>query len=122
MDPVSKRQSYPLSEVRIHVESVPKYEPFGEKPHTMPELMEASDTVRYLYGTGTGRFWAFSTLANLKLDLLIIPKGLVGRVNVRPVDEKIFSAFIRNDEAKTLLRVEPLYCTCSHLMFSTQDP
>jgi hypothetical protein len=34
------------------------------------------------------------------------------------VDEQIFAAVIGVNKAKSLARIEPFYCTCTHLCFS----
>ncbi len=64
---------------------------------------------------GVGRLGAFTTLTNFEFNLLVVLQRLIWRVDVRPMDEEILTTAVRTDEPKPLLRIEKLYCTCSHV-------
>ena len=63
-----------------------------------------------------GRTRALLALSNLKLYLLTFIKGCVAlSPDLGVVDEQIFAAIVRVNEAKTFTCIEPFYCTCAHL-------
>ena len=65
--------------------------------------------VRSLFTLGAGD--------HVERDLLVLLQGL----ETRPLDcgmmrKKVFATTIRADETKTFRIIEPLYCTCTHLL------
>lgn len=53
-------------------------------------------------------------LGDFEADLLAIAQAVEARpLHGRHVDENVRAAVVRSDEAITLVRVEPLYSTCS---------
>ena len=66
-----------------------------------------------------GRTWAFFALSDLVLDALaFVERRVAIRLDFRVVHEQVIATIIRGNEAIPLIRVEPLYNTCTHLRFS----
>ena len=64
--------------------------------------------------------WAFLTLPNFKLNLLTVFKWFIAfHLNFRVMNKQIFVIFIRRNKSKTLVRVKPLNCTCTHNLKSS---
>lgn len=64
--------------------------------------------------------WAFLALPNFKFYFLPIIKSCVTAttLNFRVMYEQIFAAIFRRNKSKTLVCVEPLDCTFTHVVFS----
>ena len=72
-----------------------------------------------LAGDHVRRAGTLSTLTDGELDLLVFVKCCVAfGSDFRVVNEEVFAAVIRSNEAKSLARVEPFYCACRHVLVS----
>lgn len=66
-----------------------------------------------------GRARAFLTLTDLKRDLLVLVQGgAAGHLDFRIMDKQILSTIVGSDKTKTLCRIKPLDCTCTHYIYS----
>lgn len=65
---------------------------------------------------------AFSPVAHLEDNFLILFQGAVNRLDVRSMNKNVFAAFIGNDEAIPFLLIEPLHSTGRHNSNSICNP
>jgi len=72
-----------------------------------------------LDGDHVGCARSFLALSGHELDLLsFVERCIARRLNLRVVDKQVIAAAIRGNKTKSLTRIEPFYCTCTHLHFS----
>jgi hypothetical protein len=70
-----------------------------------------------------GRTGTLPAFADRELNLLTLIKGCVAfGSDFRMVNEQIIATIVRSDKAISLIRIEPLHCTCTHLVFSLGLP
>ena len=75
--------------------------------------------VVWLDGDHVGCARSFLALSGHELDLLsFVERCIARRLNLRVVDKQVIAAAIRGNKTKSLTRIEPFYCTCTHLHFS----
>ena len=71
-----------------------------------------------LYFVDVGGLGAFLALANFKAHSLVFIEGFEARaLNGSVMNEEIGSAFVRGNETKTLVGVEPLDSSLRHKLF-----
>ena len=73
-------------------------------------------------GNYISRTWTFFALSDLILDFLaFIERGVAAGLNLGMVDKQILAAIVLINKTKALARIEPFYCSCTHLYFSLAD-
>jgi hypothetical protein len=89
-----------------------------KKPCHSAEPFDSFALFRLYWGYIVGT-WAFFALSDLKANLLVfIEGGIASRLDFRVMDKQVIAAAIRSDKTKSLTRVEPFYCTCTHYYYS----
>ena len=79
-------------------------------------LFESCVSLTRDYVSRTG---AFLALSDFVLDALaFVERCIAIRLDFRVVHKQVIAAIIRGNETIPLIRVEPLYNTCTHLRFS----